>query len=252
MYVQPVTYTYLRNASAFFLSDRGTKHKLHTRVVKKLIFRFARIAKKHPLHSSACMPGSEEYRNLFMSFAGTCTHGCMHVIKEAASPSGCRHPRCLCHCWPGSSRHLCRPILIFIYMLLFPGPSSQEFLPFMHAGGPGKQDNGSSSDSSADSSSSVGPSMACMFEIQSSLSRTYAEAKDSESECDQNAAGKGKDQIHKGSCMQGKMKHEEQYVSPASSSGLPCTRACIHVHDLARVRQDIHMPHAKELATNLV
>ena len=74
-----------------------------------------------------------------------------------------------------------------------------------------------------------------MFEIQSSLPRTYAEAKDSESECGQNAAGKGKDedskldQIQEGPCMQGKMKHDEKYISPASSSGLPCTRACTHV-----------------------
>ena len=136
-------------------------------------------------------------------------------------------------------------------MFYFPGPSCQEFLPFMHAGGRGKQDNGSSSESSADSSSSVGPSMECMFEFQSGLSRTYAEAKDSESECGQNAAenredeGSKLDQIQEDPCMQGKMKHEEQYVSPASSSGLPRTRACIHVCMILHGRVKVftcHMP----------
>lgn len=92
---------------------------------------------------------------------------------------------------------------------------------------------------------------ACMFEFQSGLSRTYAESKDSESECGQNAAenredeGSKLDQIQQDPCMQGKMKHEEQYVSPASSSGLPRTRACIHVCMILHGRVKVftcHMP----------
>ena len=128
-------------------------------------------------------------------------------------------------------------------LLLFPGPSFQEFLAFMHAGGSGKQDNdGSSSDSSTDSSSSVGPSMACMFEFQSGLSRTHAEAKDSESECGQKAAENKKDERSKLDQIQ-QVKHEEPYVSPASSAGLPRTRACIHVRMILHGRVKLFTCH---------